>query len=42
MTPSGNTAYYTAYLETCMNLNFEVDCRASSAVSSPIVYFKLE
>ena len=36
MTPTGNTAYY----ETYMNLVFEVDYRASSAISSPIVYFK--
>ena len=36
MTPPGSTAYY----ETYMNLIFEVDCRASSAISSPIVYFK--
>ena len=36
MTPAGSTAYY----ETYMNLVFEVDYRASSAISSPIVYFK--
>ena len=36
MTPPGSTAYYKTY----MNLVFEVDCRASSAISSPIVYFK--
>ena len=36
MTPPGSTAYY----ETYMNLVFEVDYRASSAISSLIVYFK--
>ena len=36
MIPPGSTEYY----ETYMNLVFEVDCRASSAISSQIVYFK--
>ena len=36
MIPSGNMTYH----ETIMNLAFEVDCRASPAISSPIVYSK--